>query len=49
MKHHPKNSEKPNDPIPIKHLDRQHDGKMDKPYFIGSFWLLPGTKQVQLQ
>ena len=40
------NLEKPNDPIPRKHPDREHDRKKDTPYFIGPFWLLPGVQQV---
>ena len=35
------NSEKPNDPIPRKHPDKQHDRRMGRPYFIGPFWLSP--------
>ena len=29
------NSEKSNDPIPIKHLDRRQDGRTSRLYFIG--------------
>ena len=43
------NSEKPNDPILRKKTNRQQDGKMDRLYFIGPFWLLLGVQQVQLQ
>ena len=35
-------SEKSNDPIPRKHPDRCQEGMIDRPYFIGRFWLLPG-------
>ena len=35
--------------IPTKQPTRQQDGRMDRPYFIGSFRLLPGVQQVQLQ
>ena len=46
-------SEKTNDTIPRKHLDRrtdgrtegQKDGRTDRPYFIGCFWLPPGVQQ----
>ena len=37
------NSGKSNDPIPRKHPDRWQDGRTDRPYFIGSFWLPPGV------
>ena len=40
--------EKNIDLIPRKHPDKQ-DGRTDRPYFIGHFWLLPGVQQVQLQ
>ena len=30
---------KSNDPIPRKHPDRQQNGRMDNPYFTGSFQL----------
>ena len=33
-------SDKTNDTIPRKHLD----GRTDRPYFIGPFWLLPGVQ-----
>ena len=36
-------SEKSNDPIPTKHPHRQQDRRIDRPYFIGSFWLLLGV------
>ena len=46
-------SEKTNDPIPRKYPDRWKDGKkdgmMDRPYFIGPFWLPPGVQEVQIQ
>ena len=35
--------------IPTKQPTRQQDGRMDRPYFIGSFRLLPGVQQVQRQ
>ena len=35
-------SEKPNDPILRKQPNRQQDGRMDRPYFMGPFWLLLG-------
>ena len=42
------NLEKTNDKIPRKSPDRQKDGekgrKMDRPYFLGPFWLLPGVQ-----
>ena len=44
-----RNSEKPNDTIPRKQPNRQQDGRMDRPYFIGPFQLLLGVQQVQLQ
>ena len=36
------NPEKSNDQIPRKHSDRCQEGRMDKPYLIGSFQLPPG-------
>ena len=35
-------SKKPNDPILRKQPNRQQDGRMDRPYFMGPFWLLLG-------
>ena len=43
------NSEKPNDPIPRKPLDRWQDSRTNRTYFVGPFLLLPGVQQVQLQ
>ena len=43
------NSEKPHDQISRKHSDRYQEGRIDWPYFIGSFQLPPGGYQVQLQ
>ena len=43
------NSEKSNDPIPRKHPDRWHNRRTNRSYFTGSFQLLPGVWQVQLQ
>ena len=40
---------KNNDPILRKQLDRQKDGTMNRPYFIGLLWLPPGVQEVQLQ
>ena len=34
--------EKDNDSIPRKSLDRRPNGKANRPYFIGTFWLPPG-------
>ena len=36
------NPEKSNDRIPKKHPNRCQEGRMDRPYFIGSFLLLLG-------
>ena len=44
-----RNSEKPNDPIPKKDPNREQDGRNDRPYFTGTFWLLLGVQQVQQQ
>ena len=38
-----RNSEKPNDLIPRRQPNRQQDGKMDIPYFMGPFRLLLGV------
>ena len=38
-------SGKTNDRIPRKHLDRRTEQTMDRPYFIGPFWLLPGVQK----
>ena len=35
-------NQKPDDPIPRKHLDRCQDWQTGKFYFIEPFWLLPG-------
>ena len=35
------NSEKSNDPISRKHPDSCKEANMDRPYFMGSFHLLP--------
>ena len=35
------NSEKSHDPIPRKHPHRCQEGRMERPYFIVSFQLLP--------
>ena len=39
------NLEKTNDAIPRKRPDRWKDGRTDRPYFIGPFWLLPEVQQ----
>ena len=39
------NSEKTNDTIPRKRLDRRMDGRTDRPYFTGTFRLLPGVQK----
>ena len=36
------NSEKSHDQIPRKQPERCLEGRMDRPYYIGSFQLLPG-------
>ena len=41
------NLEKPNDPIPRKQPYREQDGRMDRPYFMGPFWLLLEVQQVK--
>ena len=41
--HYAKNSGKSHNPIPRKHLDRCQEGRMERPYFIGSFQLPPGV------
>ena len=38
-------SEKANDTIPRKRVDRRTDGRMDRPYFIGPFRLLLGVQK----
>ena len=40
------NSEKTNDTIPRKCHDRRMGRRIDKPYFIGPFWLLLGVQKV---
>ena len=39
------NSSKSNDPIPKIHPDIQQDRRIDKPYFVGSFWITPGANK----
>ena len=39
------NLEKTNDTIPRKHPNRRKNGRTDRPYFIGPFWLLLGVQQ----
>ena len=45
------NLEKTNDPVPRKCWNRRKDGGMDRwmdrPYFIGPFWLLPGVQKFR--
>ena len=43
------NLEKTNDPIQRKYPDRQQDKRMDRHYFIGPTWLLPGVQQAHWQ
>ena len=57
IQHHVKNRRKTNDTIPRKHPDRQNDRwkngqknmwncrRTDRPYFLGSFRLLPGIQK----
>ena len=44
------NFEKVNHTIQRKHPDRYNEGRndrsMDRPYFIGHFWLLPGVQKI---
>ena len=32
-----------------ENTNKQQDRRLDRPYFIGPFWLLQGVQQVQLQ